>query len=232
MKKISCNIIKDILPLYVDEVVSEDTKEMVDEHLDSCASCREEAEMLKKNMILPSNRTIKISDATIFKNIKRRFFKKKVIVSILSIAATIAVIFGVYSYLCMKEMFIPYDSTKITIEEIDGKLYAAYHGDTLGGTRSASSLRLTIEGEEKGAAFLCYYETPWSKYIEPIFSKNDRLQKYENMFCLGDKRKIDQIYYGEWHFKPAPSSSLSDVNNLLMDYESMIDNSVIIWEKQ
>ena len=27
MKKISCNIIKDVLPLYLDDVVSEDTKE-------------------------------------------------------------------------------------------------------------------------------------------------------------------------------------------------------------
>ncbi len=33
MKKISCNIIKDVLPLYLDDVVSEDTKNMVEEHL-------------------------------------------------------------------------------------------------------------------------------------------------------------------------------------------------------
>lgn len=30
MKKISCNIIKDVLPLYLDDVVSEDTKNMVE----------------------------------------------------------------------------------------------------------------------------------------------------------------------------------------------------------
>ena len=33
MKKISCNIIKDILPLYLDGVVSDDTRQMVEEHL-------------------------------------------------------------------------------------------------------------------------------------------------------------------------------------------------------
>ena len=44
MSKISCHIIQDILPLYVDGIVSEDTKEMVEEHLRECESCRKEAE--------------------------------------------------------------------------------------------------------------------------------------------------------------------------------------------
>ena len=29
MEKINCNVIQDILPLYIDEVVSDDTKELV-----------------------------------------------------------------------------------------------------------------------------------------------------------------------------------------------------------
>lgn len=48
MKEISCNIIRDILPLYVDEAVCEETKELVEEHLFTCEDCRKEAEMMKK----------------------------------------------------------------------------------------------------------------------------------------------------------------------------------------
>ncbi|RGS79135.1 zf-HC2 domain-containing protein [Coprococcus sp. AF21-14LB] len=40
MKKINCDIIKDVLPLYLDDVVSNATKEMVEEHLSFCDSCR------------------------------------------------------------------------------------------------------------------------------------------------------------------------------------------------
>ena len=40
MKKITCEIIKDILPLYVDDVVSADTRTMVEEHLAECESCK------------------------------------------------------------------------------------------------------------------------------------------------------------------------------------------------
>ena len=32
MEKINCNVIQDILPLYIDDVVSDDTKELVEEH--------------------------------------------------------------------------------------------------------------------------------------------------------------------------------------------------------
>lgn len=42
MNKISCNTIRDILPLYVDEVVSENTRTMVVEHLGQCAECRKQ----------------------------------------------------------------------------------------------------------------------------------------------------------------------------------------------
>ena len=33
MSKISCNVIQDIMPLYVDEIVSEDTKKLVEEQI-------------------------------------------------------------------------------------------------------------------------------------------------------------------------------------------------------
>jgi len=35
-----CNVIKDLLPLYVDECCSEESTRLVAEHLDACASCR------------------------------------------------------------------------------------------------------------------------------------------------------------------------------------------------
>ena len=42
-----CNIIRDILPLYADKMVSADTESFVEEHLIGCAECRAELEKLK-----------------------------------------------------------------------------------------------------------------------------------------------------------------------------------------
>ena len=39
MSKVTCDVIKDLLPLYVDDVLSEDSKRIVDEHLEGCAGC-------------------------------------------------------------------------------------------------------------------------------------------------------------------------------------------------
>ena len=58
MNKITCNVIKDILPLYIDGVVSEDTKKIVDEHLAECSLCRDEMNKLKKTLVIPTNEEI------------------------------------------------------------------------------------------------------------------------------------------------------------------------------
>ena len=58
MNKITCNVIKDILPLYIDGVVSEDTQKIVDEHLAECSLCRDEMNKLKKTLVIPTNEEI------------------------------------------------------------------------------------------------------------------------------------------------------------------------------
>ena len=48
--KISCNVIEDLLPLYVDEAASEDSRQLVEEHLKGCPSCRKMLEEIKKEI--------------------------------------------------------------------------------------------------------------------------------------------------------------------------------------
>ena len=53
--KNECNIIRDILPLYVENMVSADTSAFVEEHLEKCAECRAELEDMKKSNGLEKN---------------------------------------------------------------------------------------------------------------------------------------------------------------------------------
>ena len=68
--KITCEIIRDLLPLYYDEVCSEDSRKLVEAHLDSCAECRKELEYMsgelthneeieKERIIKSSSRALK-----------------------------------------------------------------------------------------------------------------------------------------------------------------------------
>lgn len=53
MKEITCNMILDILPLYADGVVSEDTADMVQNHLDGCKGCQRALDAMQSDMTLP-----------------------------------------------------------------------------------------------------------------------------------------------------------------------------------
>ena len=53
MKRIECSVVRDILPLYLDDVVSAETREIVKEHLAECSDCRAKAWALKEELRLP-----------------------------------------------------------------------------------------------------------------------------------------------------------------------------------
>lgn len=49
--KTDCEIIRDLLPLYVDDICSEKSRELVDEHLRECAECGSLLDRLKRTEI-------------------------------------------------------------------------------------------------------------------------------------------------------------------------------------
>ena len=49
-----CNIIRDLLPLYVENIASEDTAEFVKEHLETCTECSRALESLKSSDAIES----------------------------------------------------------------------------------------------------------------------------------------------------------------------------------
>lgn len=72
--KITCDIISDLLPLYVDEVCTEDTKAAVEEHTKECEKCREIlGNMSAENPIDVSEKTEVAKAKKPFKKLKLRF---------------------------------------------------------------------------------------------------------------------------------------------------------------
>lgn len=74
--KITCNIIKDLLPLYIDDVLSDDSKKAVEEHIKKCAVCTAYLHELTHNSIddIPSKH---IEDIMPLKNVKKNTSQKK-----------------------------------------------------------------------------------------------------------------------------------------------------------
>ena len=70
MSKISCEVIKDMLPLYYDNVCSDDSKRMVEEHLSYCDNCKMELEKIQDEVHIPEKKIIENrNDSNVIKNI-------------------------------------------------------------------------------------------------------------------------------------------------------------------
>ena len=51
--KISCDVAKDLLPLYAEDICSDDSKRLLQEHLQTCGDCRVQYERMKNAVLFP-----------------------------------------------------------------------------------------------------------------------------------------------------------------------------------
>ncbi|MCR5141541.1 MAG: zf-HC2 domain-containing protein [Ruminococcus sp.] len=87
-----CEIVRDLLPLYHDDVVSEVTKLEIKRHLADCAECSAELEALNRE--LPQDKHMDGSPAKQFRQFFARLRKKRVIITALVSLASAAAAFG------------------------------------------------------------------------------------------------------------------------------------------
>ena len=218
MKEISCNIIRDILPLYVDEAVCEETKELVEEHLFTCEDCRKEAEMMKKSVVLPVHENVwKLAQAAL-KTWKNKWLTKKVKIGVLSVLATLGVLAGIYSGLVLPELCIPYDSSTFSLKEEDGNLYVEYTGDDFGGTVGINPISVEKDGKTHNVVCFYYYDNPWTRYIKPHISSEK--ENFDRML-LGKTAEIEEVYYGEFDLMELKKDETSFEERLAEELDSM-----------
>lgn len=124
-----CNLIKDILPLYVEDMVSTDTREFVDEHLEHCAECHAEYESMRNSSkFVPEIDT----DIAPLKRIKKDLYIKRLqtifFTAILACAAAM-IIFGFLT----SPKFISYsDDLLNVIDSNNGNIIVAFDDEVTG----------------------------------------------------------------------------------------------------
>lgn len=60
MNKIPCKIIEDLLPMYIDQVCSNETKEIIENHLKQCDKCAKIFHLCGCNMARSGNKATEI----------------------------------------------------------------------------------------------------------------------------------------------------------------------------
>ena len=53
-KELQCNIVNDLLPLYMDDLTSEETNSFIKKHLEECQNCQNEYRTFKAEVIQPT----------------------------------------------------------------------------------------------------------------------------------------------------------------------------------
>ncbi|MFN7253527.1 MAG: zf-HC2 domain-containing protein [Anaerobacillus sp.] len=199
MSKVSCEIIKDMLPLYYDGVCSDDSKRMVEEHLSKCNACKIELEKIQDDIHIPEKTIMKNrKDSNVLKNIstswnrlRLKSFIKGGLISTLLIASIILIYVGLFKW------DIKSVSTDVAVisdisETEDG--YIIFYSEINDGYRLS---RLKYDMDREGNFYVIPLRTIIKEEAQPPYG----LEKFYNFIDIKDQellrgKEVKTIYYG------------------------------------
>lgn len=114
--KNECSIVCDLLPLYAEDMVSEDTAEFVKEHLGNCPTCRAELEKLRKPVQPVAAQHVPDIDAEPLKRLKKALLMEQVQAILCTAAVLLALMLSGLSFLTAPEYFA-YSQELVTVTE-------------------------------------------------------------------------------------------------------------------
>lgn len=116
MADITCEVIKDLLPLYVDDVLSPDSRAIVETHLGTCESCTECYHLLKtpeRNNVQMKN----ADDKAALKKIKGTIKKRRLITVLITAICIAALAFGLFQGFVLHEKYISYEDSGLYVSD-------------------------------------------------------------------------------------------------------------------
>lgn len=119
--KLPCTVTRDLLPLYAENMVEQETKVLVKEHLDECDDCRKKL----SEMSVPLEKTV--DTARPLRNLKKQIRIKRLYTAAL---AALVVFIGVYTYFFHETAIqtIPWQDGLVEVVEIEA--YSPEYVDT------------------------------------------------------------------------------------------------------
>ena len=159
-QNIPCELIRDLLPLYVDGLTSEVSNREIKEHLETCGSCRDRYERMKREMEGEETaaRTEKTREIDYLKKVRRRGLQK--------IFLTAAGILAAAALGILVKLFVigfPVDSYMITYTDVYED--TVHFGGVFYGSAECYSRYRLVE-QEDGTQKLVIYGTlpsPWNR---------------------------------------------------------------------
>lgn len=189
-----CNLIKDILPLYVEDMVSTDTQEFVNAHLEQCAECRAELERMRgSEKFVPDIDT----DIVPLKRIKKDLFIRRlqtIFFTAIIACAVVMISFGILT----SPKFFPYsDDLLNVIDNHSGDIIVTFDDRVTGYTCTKEFY------EETGLEVyrINAWTTTWDLYLANRGSQNVVIPSNDDsniqIFFTQNNGSEDVLIYGE-----------------------------------
>ena len=213
MNKINCEIVKDILPLYADNIVSEDTKILVEEHLLNCDDCKKELSLLKSDLETPTIVITEKDDIAFLKKIGLDIKKKRVFTAMLAATISAIVVILSFAYLTAPE-YIPYTQSPeiITANENNGSVTLSFVGE------------YELTQREQGIYDISIYNTVWNEIIGVTKSQtitvNPNNEAVNTIYYVSNGGQEDKLIYGR---NPIYNGGVITLPRLFLNYYITLD---------
>ena len=179
--KISCEIYKDLLPLYAEGLASTDSVALVAEHLSSCDNCKEELDKIKSAIPIPSD-----TNVAPLKKIRSTLRKQRNITVILTSLISLAIAITVFGFLTSPS-YLPYSEDIMSVTEQENGTLTVQFGNSVSGYDIDKYI--PEEGlYEKD--FYCHI-TAWDSIWNQWFKKSEP----QVVVLNPDGSKIARVYY-------------------------------------
>lgn len=176
--KLNCSVIKDLLPLYVEDLASPDTCMIVEEHIAVCEMCQKELESLRMPNELPMD-----SHIAPLKKIKSTLRKKRYLTIIFSAFITLFIVGILIGYM-MTPQYIPYKEDVVSITEVNKKTVIAKFNHQVSGYDMDKYLADDHSG-------YVYHITAW----DSIWNRDMFKTTSPNVVLNPDGEKVVAVYY-------------------------------------
>lgn len=185
MNEITCEVIRDLLPLYVDQMLSEDSIVLAEEHLKHCEACRIYLEQLQKesySLECIDNRPNADEEAkTALKGIRRSMLKKKIMAACAAAICVLLVVRVGYYFYAEKQSYISYEDSGLVME-----------GDKLYATKTYYGRMSSLFSPDQTVQFIQMQETAEVKKLYPTKECHNLVYDYGNQINPEERTELDE----------------------------------------
>lgn len=159
-----CGIVRDLLPLYQEGMLSPESVEFLAEHLKTCPACRAEREKLAAEPLPPEEKT---ETAPELENVRRKLRRQRRRTAVLAVCLTLALATALFARLTERHYFPePKGVVSVVSQAGSGEKVLRFAGDVTGAAVSYQ------KAEGGGSAvFLRVWWTEWDRLFGNTLSE-------------------------------------------------------------